>query len=99
MNVWLGIIYFGQRDGFLGTAEGVTGVCILEFDDRTDVAGPKGRDADPGLAVELIDLADLLGAAARAVVKFAAEFHRPRINAEERELAELRLAHRFEDVE
>ena len=60
---------------------------------------PSVRHAGPRLAVEQVDLADLLRAAPGGVVKLAAELHRAGVDAEERHLAELRLAHRLEHVE
>ena len=95
----LGYSTLRQRHRLLAAAQRVARVGVLELDHRADVPGAQGRHAGAGLAVEQVDLADLLGAAAGGVVEFAAELHRAGIDAEEGQLAELRLAHGLEDVE
>src|SRR5438477_4655894 len=99
MDVWSWVIDFRQRNDPFGTAKRVSSVSIFQFYHSADIAGGKRRYARARFSIELVNLPNFLGAAAISVVEFAAEFYRAGVDAEERELAELRFAHRFEDVE
>ena len=99
MDVRVRIHHFWQRNQTLGGTQRVAGVRILEFDHGADITRGKQRHAGAGLAIQQIDLPDLLGAAPVSVVEFATELDRAGINAEKGQLAKLRLAHRFKYVE
>ena len=79
-------------------AERVAGVRVLELHDRADVARAERVNGLAGLAVEQENLADALGDFAVAVEQIRAGGHRAGIDAEKRQLAELRLGHVLEDV-
>src|ERR1039458_1114867 len=95
MDVRLGIIDCWQRHVFLPAAQSVARMSVLELHHRADVPGVESGHARARLAVEEVDLADLLGAPPGGVVNFAAELDRAGIDAEEGKLAKLRLAHRL----
>ena len=99
VNVWPRVLH--RRNGHrpLGAAERVAGVRVLQFDNRANIPCAQRRHSFSDLSVEQINLADLLRGTPRRVVQFAAELHRPGIHAKERELTELRFAHRLEHVE
>ena len=99
VDVRLGIFDCRQRHRFLAAAQRVARMGVLELHHRADVPGAEAGHARAHLAVEQVDLADLLRAAPGGVEEFAAELDRAGIDAEERKLAKLRLAHRLEDVE
>ena len=65
---------------------------VFEFYHRTDVAGTEFSDRFAVFAVHYIHLADTFGDLAIAVIQFRTTLHRPRINAEERQFAEMRFA-------
>ncbi len=99
MDVGFGVFDFRQRQRLLGQRKGVAGLRVLELDHGADVPGAKRGNAGAGLAVENVDLANLLGAPAVGIVEFAAELDGTRIDAEEREFAELGFALGLEDEE
>src|SRR5438270_7170260 len=99
MNIWLRILDFRQRHRVFGTAKGVASVRVLQLYNRADISGIERRHTRPCLAVQQINLTDFFRAPPVNIIKLAAELHRSRVNAKERELAELRLAHRLEDVQ
>ena len=99
MDIRLGIFDGRQRDWLLAAAQRVARVGILELHHGADIPGAQRGHARAHLAVEQVDLANLLRAAPGGVEEFAAELDRAGIDAEERKLAKLRLAHRLKDVE
>ena len=98
MNVGLGINHLGQGHGLFRVAQRVAGVRVPEFHGRGDVAGAEGVDRLAGLAVEQINLSDALIHLAIAVIQVHAGGNRPGIDAKERQLAEMRLGHRLENI-
>ena len=99
MNVGFGINHLGQRHDQSRAAKRVTGMGVLQFDDRPDVAGVKAVDRRPVFPVKNVNLADLFGDPSVAIVKFHSDFHGARVEAEKRELAELGFAHGLEDIQ
>ena len=79
-------------------AERVAGVRVLELHHRADVAGAERGDVFAALAVEQENLADAFGDLAVAVEQIRAAAELAGIDAEEGQLAEVRLAHRLENV-
>ncbi len=99
MNIGLWINHLGQRNDQPGAAQRVAGVSVLEFDDRTDVAGVEGVHRRATFPVENVDLADFFGDPSVAVVEFRSDLDRAGVEAEEREFAELGFAHGLEDIQ
>ena len=99
VNVGFRIDHLGQRDDHARAAERVAGVRVLEFNDCADVAGVEAVDRRAVFTVEDVDLANLFGDAAVAVVKLRPNFCRAGVKPEKREFAKLRLAHGLEDIE
>ena len=99
MDVRLGILDFRQRHRLLAGAQRVARVRVLELDDRADVPGAERGHARARFAIEQVNLADLLTAAPRGVIEFAAKLDHAGIDPQERQLAKLRLVHRLEHVQ
>ncbi len=86
----------GQHDRMRLVGERVAGEGVLELGHHADLARPERLDRLLGLAGEPAEMADPLAAVAARVVDLAVGAQRPRVDAEDGELAHVRVRDRLE---
>ena len=87
----------GRTSGIRLVAEGVAGQRVLELGHDADLAGPERLDLLLRLALQPADMPDALPGAPRRVEDLAVGLEGAGVDAEERELAHVRIGDGLED--
>ena len=87
-----------QDQAFVPGGQRVVGVRVTQLGDAADVARVQLRHFDPLLADRHTQVVQLLADVARGVVDVLPVFHRARVDAEQRHVADMRLGYRLEDL-